>query len=595
MASYTVNNYSVDNILSWIKSGEIAIPEMQRPFVWDSTKVRDLIDSLYKGFPVGYIITWRNPDVKLKDGTFSNGKKVIIDGQQRITSLTAAIAGIEVINHNYKKIRIKISFDPMKEEFYVYTPVIGKDSKIIDDISEIFKPDFKIFNYVVDYAEKNNIDASIVNDRITKLIGIKTNNLGVIELNHDLDIETVTKIFIRINSKGMVLSQADFAMSKISSNELYGGDNIRKIIDYFCHLIKRPMDIESISQLDKKFTSTDNFEKIKWIATSKESIYEPSYSDVLRVAFTSQFKRGKLSDLVNLLSGRNFEIRDYEEQIAEDSYHKLYEGVIKFVNKTNFDRFVMIVKSTGIIDKKLIRSVNVLNFGYILYLTLKDKKINSDIIETVVRRWIVLSILTGRYSGSAESAIDYDIKRFDTQDPMEYLKSTELGQLSDAYWEHILPEKLNTSVSSSPFYNLYLMAQIRNHELGFLSKSISVQSLIEDRGDVHHLFPKKYLQKNGFKKSDYNQIANYAYVQQEINIKIKDNAPCEYMSTVLNQIQMNESIICGITEQSQLEKTFKENCIPNNFINLDYHSYYDFLNNRRKLMCDKIKNYYENL
>lgn len=595
MANYTVNNYSVENILSWIKSGEIAIPEMQRPFVWDSTKVRDLIDSLYKGFPVGYIITWRNPDVKLKDGTFSNGKKVIIDGQQRITSLTAAIAGIEVINHNYKKVRIKISFDPMKEEFYVYTPVIGKDSRIIDDISEIFKPDFKIFNYVVDYATKNNVDASIVNDRITKLIGIKTNNLGVIELNHDLDIETVTKIFIRINSKGMVLSQADFAMSKISSNELYGGDDIRKMIDYFCHLIKRPMDIEYISQLDKQFTSTDKFEKIKWIATTKEYIYDPSYSDVLRVAFTSQFKRGKLSDLVNLLSGRNFETRDYEEQIAEDSYKKLYEGVIKFVNKTNFDRFVMIVKSTGIIDKKLIRSVNVLNFGYILFLTLKDKKINSDIIETVVRKWIVLSILTGRYSGSAESAIDYDIKRFDTQDPVEYLKSTELGQLSDAYWDHILSEKLNTSVSSSPFYNLYLMAQIKNHELGFLSKSISIQSLIEDRGDVHHLFPKKYLQKNGFKKSDYNQIANYAYVQQEINIKIKDDAPCKYMSVILNQIQTNEPTICGITEQSQLEKTFKENCIPDDFANLDYHSYYDFLNNRRKLMCDKIRYYYESL
>lgn len=103
MIKYEVNNSSIDGILSFIKNGEIAIPEIQRPFVWDSSKVRDLIDSLYKGYPVGYIITWKNPDVKLKDGTFALGKKVLIDGQQRITALTAAILGQEVVGSDYRK------------------------------------------------------------------------------------------------------------------------------------------------------------------------------------------------------------------------------------------------------------------------------------------------------------------------------------------------------------------------------------------------------------------------------------------------------------------------------------------------------------
>lgn len=154
MAQYSVNNYSVDNIISWINSGEIAIPEMQRPFVWDSTKVRDLIDSLYKGYPIGYIIIWKNPDVKLKDGTLSIGKKIVIDGQQRITALTAAITGREVINQEYKKIPIKIAFDPIEEIFEVYNPAIGKNSKMIDDISPIFKPGFDTFTFSIDYAEK---------------------------------------------------------------------------------------------------------------------------------------------------------------------------------------------------------------------------------------------------------------------------------------------------------------------------------------------------------------------------------------------------------------------------------------------------------
>lgn len=596
MAKYSVNNYSVENIISWISSGEIAIPEMQRPFVWDTSKVRDLIDSLYQGYPVGYIIIWKNPDVKLKDGTFSTGKKIVIDGQQRITALTAAIAGQEVVNQDYKKIKIKISFNPIEEKFEVFNPAIGKDSKFIDDISELFKPDFSDFNYSVEYAKLNNVDPSDINKTITKLKAIKGNNIGVIDLNQDLDIETVTDIFIRINSKGTVLSQADFAMSKISSNEKYGGDIIRKTIDYFCHLKQRPMDIEAIKNNDEDFSKLEEFGKIKWIVDNHDDIYMPSYSDVLRVAFTSQFKRGRLADLVSLLSGRNFETRDYEDEISEDSYNKLHDGVMKFVSKTNFERYMMIVKSAGIVDSSLIRSDNVLNFGYILYILMVDKNVNSSIIETVVRKWMVLSVLTGRYSGSPESMFDYDIKRFDANDPKEYLKQVELGELSDAYWEHILPERLNTSVSSSPYFKLFLMAQVKMKDKGFLSKDISVRDLIEDRGDIHHLFPKNYLQKNGLdNRAFYNQIANYAYTQSEINIRIKDEAPKDYMSKVLHQIEAKEPYIGGILTEEELKESFKQTCIPEEFINYDINNYQEFLAKRRILMANKIKEFYFSL
>lgn len=596
MAQYVVNNYSVDSIISWINSGEIAIPEMQRPFVWDSTKVRDLIDSLYKGYPVGYIIIWKNPDVKLKDGTFSLGKKIIIDGQQRITALTASITGREVINQEYKKVPIKIAFNPIKETFEVYNPAIGKDSKMIDDISPIFKAGFDSFNFSINYANMNNVNPADINKTIAKLQSLKNNNIGVIELDASLDIETVTDIFIRINSKGTVLSQADFAMSKISSNERYGGDIIRKTVDYFCHLIQRPVDFELIKENDVEFSKLEEFDKIKWVANSNEEIYTPLYTDVLRVAFTSQFLRGRLAELVSLLSGRNFETREFEESIAEESYNKLRNGVFEFINKTNFDRFVMIVKSSGIIDKSLIRSDNALNFAYALFILLRRKKYNLDYIETIVRKWLVLSLLTGRYSGSPESMFDYDIKRFDTNEPMEYLKSVELGELSDAYWDHILPTKLNTSVASSPYFKIFLMSQVKSGNKGFLSKHITVQALIEDRGDIHHLFPKKYLQKNGLNiRGEYNQIANYAYTQSEINIKIKDEAPCDYMKKILKQIETKESIIGGIVDMDKLNESLKQNCIPKEFINYSIDDYKLFLEKRRILMSKKIKEYYFNL
>lgn len=596
MAQYEVNNSSIQTLLSWIRSGEIAIPEIQRPFVWDSTKVRDLIDSLYAGFPVGYIIVWKNPDVRLKDGTISSGKKILIDGQQRITALQAAIVGEPVVGSNYRKKRIKIAFHPLEQRFEVANPAIEKDGAWISDIAPLYQPGFDSFNFVIDYCIKNQLDnskRSAVNDVLTKLQQIQNNSIGVIELSHQLDIAQVTEIFIRINSKGVVLSQADFAMSKISSDDCYGGNQIRKTMDYFCHLMQKPEDFEAIRQNDTEFADSEDFSKIKWVIDEHEDIYIPEYTDVLRVAFTFKFLRGRIADLVSLLSGRDFNSRDYQEAIAEDSFAKLREGVLDFVNKTNFQRYLMIVKSTGIISPSMIRSQNVLNFGYALYLLLRSKGEDAAVIEKVVRRWMVLAILTGRYSGSPESTFDYDIKRFQTNNPMEFLEHTEAGELSDAFWNNILVTKLNTSVASSPMFHVFLMAQVKMGDCGFLSEQIDVKSLIEQRGDIHHIFPKKYLQKCGIKERGlYNQIANYVYTQSEINVKIKDQAPKEYMAQVKEQCTGGNAVYGGIDSLEKLKVNMAANCIPEDIFDMDYTRFEEFLEQRRHLMAQKIQQYY---
>lgn len=599
MAQYEVNNSSIQTLMSWIRSGEIAIPEIQRPFVWDSTKVRDLIDSLYAGFPVGYIIVWKNPDVRLKDGTISSGKKILIDGQQRITALQAAIVGELVVGGDYRKKRIKIAFHPLEERFEVSNPAIEKDAAWIPDIAILYQTSFSSMSFVIGYCKKNQLDDSKwdkVEASISKLRQIENNSIGVIELSHQLDIEQVTEIFIRINSKGVVLSQADFAMSKISSDDRYGGNQIRKIIDYFCHLMQKPEDFTTICQNDIAFASSEDFSKIKWVIDEHEEIYVPDYTDVLRVAFTFKFLRGRISDLVSLLSGRDFNSRDYQESIAEDSFIKLKEGVLKFVNKTNFQRYLMIIKSTGIISPAMIRSQNVLNFGYALYLLLKEKGEAAAIIEKVVRRWIVITILTGRYSGSPESTFDYDIKRFQTNDPIELLEHTEAGELSDAFWNNILVTKLNTSVASSPMFHVFLMAQVKMGDYGFLSEQIDVKSLIEQHGDIHHIFPKKYLQKCGIKeRGQYNQIANYVYTQSEINIQIKDQAPKDYMTRVKRQCIEGNTDYGGINSLEKLKANMEANCIPLEIFDMDYTRFGEFLEQRRHLMAKKIHQYYDSL
>jgi len=284
------------------------------------------------------------------------------------------------------------------------------------------------------------------------------------------------------------------------------------------------------------------------------------------------------------------------ESIAQESFQLLREGVEAFVNETNFKRYLMIVRSTGIIDSSLVRSQNVLNFGYILYLSLKDMNVHPATIETIVRKWIVLSILTGRYSGSAESVIDYDIKRFTEQDPVQFLNTTESGELSNAFWDTVLVQRLDTSVSSSPYFLTFLMAQVKKRARGFLSSQIDVKSLIEQRGDIHHVFPKKYLQKNGVNnRKEYNQIANYVYTQSEINIKIKDNAPCDYMANMKKQIAGEGSFYGNITSMEDLQANLVENCIPSEFMEMDISDYALFLETRRKMMSQYIRDYYKNL
>lgn len=590
---YSVNQHLIETLLAWVKSGEIAIPEIQRPFVWDASKVRDLLDSLYKGFPIGYIITWRNPDVRLKDGSLSEGKKILIDGQQRVTALKAAMLGEAIINSDYKSERIKIAFHPIEEKFEVQTPVIAKDKQWIADIHPLVSGGIKSWQLGNEYMQ-NNPESN--QDKIFEAIGSLTDILkkqvGLIELSHDLDIETVTEIFIRINSKGVVLSQADFAMSKIAASEQYDGINLRKAIDYFSHLAVAPEFYNHIKENDKEFAKTEYFPKLAWLKDDREDLYDPDYKDVLRVAFTSQFNRGRLSDLVSLLSGRNFETRTYEEDIAKASFEKLNVGVLNVIHENNFKRFMMIMRSAGFVDPSMVRGVNAINFAYIVYLKLKEQKYDSTQIESFVRKWYVYSILTGRYSGSPESLFDYDIKQISSRPFEEYLKEKETGELSEAFWSAELIQRLNTSVASSPFYYVYLAAQVVANEKGFLSKHIFVKDLITHRGDIHHLFPREYLKHNGLSSGQYNQIANYVLMQQEINIKVGKKSPKEYFTQLLHQVTNGDKIYGAIDTHDELKNNLAMHCIPESIFDMEITHYNHFLQERRKLMADKIKEYY---
>ncbi|MFQ6600641.1 DUF262 domain-containing protein [Flavobacterium sp. C3NV] len=596
MAKYSVHQQPIETLLSWIKSGDIAIPEIQRPFVWNSTKVRDLIDSLYKGYPVGYIITWRNHDVKLKNGQLSTGKRVLIDGQQRITALTAAIVGQRVLDKNYKETNIRIAFHPIDQKFEVLNKAIEKSPEWIDNINPIVNDEVSISKAIKKYiADNPTANEELVEERIENLKRIKNKQVGIIELDAGLDIDTVTEIFIRINQKGVVLSNADFVMSKIASDEKFGGNTMRKMIDYFCRLLVDKGFIKHIQDNDITFSQSDYYKEIKWMAAGNDDLYVPDYIDMLRVAFTFKFSRGKFSDLVALLSGRNFENRSYEIEIAEESYAKLSAGLSAFVNQSNYQRFIMIIKSAGLISKKLISSQNSLNFAYALYLKLRENGMAESETHGYIKRWLILSMFIGRYSGSAESSIDEDIKQINEKGIAAYLIQMEQAYLGDGFWDFGIINDLETSSVNNNAYNLYLAAQITAGSTAFLSKSMKISTLIEQRGDVHHIFAKKYLMNNGYAQKSYNQVANLVYTEQATNIKVGILTPEAYLNKVKSQIAVGINEISTIDSEINLHENLMNNDIPCFIEEATHLDYERFLEERRKLIAKKLKAYYQGL
>ncbi|MBS1006401.1 DUF262 domain-containing protein [Levilactobacillus brevis] len=586
---YEVQNNSIGTVLNWIKSGEIGLPELQRPFIWKSAKVRDLIDSLYKGFPIGYLITWNNTTVKLKDGTSAVGKKIIIDGQQRITALRAALTGETILNKQLESKRIKIAFNPWNETFATATAPIEKNKRWITDISNLFQTS-NTFSFINNFIKENDdkttaeIDGAV--SAIEKLGGLTSNDVGNIVLSSDLPIEDVTEIFNRINSKGTVLNSADFVMSKLSADEKHNGEKIRKVVDYFSKLLVNPSMMVDIKNNDFDFASSNYFKQIAWVINEPTDLYDPDFGDILHVILNFQFSRGKLTDLVGLISGRDFNTKTYTEEAMDKTYSELKTGLIRFTNKSNFKRYMMLLRSLGMISRKTLSlsGKGAINFGYSLYLLLKYQRNLTDFeLEPIVKKWIIMSALTSRYSGSSETQSQIDIRKFANDDPIQYLSSIISQELPDSYWNNMLPnDALVSSSTQANVWRIFVMSQVRNNTASWLENDHKVADLLMEQGNIHHIFPRAYLKKHGISQTMYNQIANYVWITQPRNLKISDRAPKDYLS--------DKQVI-----RYGSERSFSENAIPESLKNMDYTQYEEFLVKRRQLIANKIREYFESL
>ena len=576
---FNITQYQLKHLITNIDTGEIALPDLQRPFVWDNGKVRNLFDSLYKGLPVGMLILWKinesNNEFKpIGLDKQTTPSKLIIDGQQRLTALYSVITGSKIIDGNYKQKQIKIAYNPFDEVFEVQNASIENDPLWISNITDIFKGNiFSLVNEFINNLKEKRPDFEFdeikVQENINSLKTLETSyQISAIELASSLDPEEVSEIFVRINSAGKSLNQSDFIFTLMSLYWPDGKDNFEK----FSYGAKKPAEIGNSS-----------FNVIN---------EQPTNENLLRSTISYSFLRGRLRYAYLILKGRNLENKTTTEDERVKNFDILKEGAGEVLNLVNWHQFISIIQAIGFVNENMIGSKNALYQTYALYLLGCKYGLKHNELKSTIAKWFVFGILTRRYTNSPESIIEQELRNFREHDNIiEYLEDIMTSELTNDFWEVTLPERLKSS-RSNPAESTYIASKIfENNNVLFSEIKLKdyLSPLISSpkkQVEKHHIFPKNYLKtKKGLKQVDFNQIANMIYIDYHVNIRIGDIPPHKYWKIVLD-------------ECSDFTRDFVSNNyttaydLPHEFWNMDY---FDFLTQRRKLMANSIKQYYEKL
>ena len=577
---FTKVDYDLGTLVKYIGLGEIGLPDIQRPFVWKNAKVRDLFDSMYKGYPVGYLLFWQSglADASRTIGTDKKQKPsrlVIVDGQQRLTSLYAVTRNIPVLRENFESENIQIAFSPLEERFEVADAAICRDKSFIPDISVLWSADAKITRIIRDYLQNLRTGREIgeaeelaIEDRILRLQGLLGFPFTALELASDIDEEAVSDVFVRINSKGTPLNQADFILTLMS----VFWDEGRAALEGFCRESRKPS---------------------KGTASPFNHFMEPSPDQLLRVGVGVAFKRARLKYVYSILRGKDLETGIFSDERREQQFRLLKDAQQRVLNLQYWHDFMNCIRQAGFRSGKMISSQNNLLFSYMLYLIGRTEyKVPEFELRRVIARWFFMSAVTGRFTGSPESAMEFDLARLRDVNTADGFVKT-LSQICDItltndFWAVSLPNDLATSSPRSPSLFAYRAALVLLDARALFSK-IKAADLLDpsmqaNRAAVerHHLFPKGFLSKQGITATrETNQIANYALVEWGDNAGISDQAPLDYLPAMKARFG-----------QAELERMYRLHALPPNWEHLDYR---EFLEKRRELMAQVIAEGYATL
>ena len=586
--NYKITQYSVSSILGYVENSQIAIPEIQRPFVWKGEEVRALIDSLYEGYPIGYLIVWQNSQVRVRNFGKGGTKKILIDGQQRVTALMAALLGKEVLDEQYQSHRIRIAFNPLagkgEERFAVCDTKHEEDSRWIPDISIFFRRDFSFRQFEKEYKEANpDEDFTPLEESVDTLKEIVKHQVGVIELSFLLDIDVVSEIFIRINLQGKPLNQEDFVMSKISVNEQYGGDYIRNCIDYFCHLLREPSFYQVLLQNETEFFNSEYGKALTWCQNEEQSLYIPSYADVLKVVLISYFGKTRIVEK----SGEEaikVSKKEISKKVSEEAFEKLGAGVKAFVCEENFQGFQKALKKAGYSCSRLLYSQSVLNYCYAMYLLMYRQGIGEKERESLLSKWITMAMITGHYQSGGESTVQKDYANAQEEGFASYLAQIEELKLTDEFYNNILPEKFTSTTARTAPFLAYVATQCARG-VHSLYSDVTIEELYKNKTESYQILPKAYLAKCGYKTREiYGQVANLTYISKETKDIIRKKSPVDYKEDLEKAIGIEK--ICT---------SLKENGLAETIFTANETDVIQILADRRRQMASEIRDFYKTL
>lgn len=578
--------YSLSNLIDNIEMGQIGLPDIQRPFVWKNAKVRDLFDSMYRGYPVGYLLFWENKlGEKTKQIGANNHQKVpsllIVDGQQRLTSLYAVLKGIPVVRENYETELIEIAFRPTDGKFEVCDATTRNNPEFLPNISEVFIQSSRQYQIVGEYLSKleayreKNGEALTDEERdrcannLQRLFGLAGFPFTTLELSAAIDEEQVAEVFVRINSEGKKLNQADFILTLMSVFWEEG----RKQLEAFCREARKP----SVGT-----------------ASSFNHFVTPSPDQLLRVAIGIAFRRARLKSAYSVLRGKDMETEEFSEERRDAQFDLLKQAQGHVLNLQHWHDFLGILKQSGFTGANMISSATTVYYTYILYLIGRiDLKIQPHTLGQVIGRWFYMATITSRYTGgSPETLMERDLaalREVQSSDTfLSWIERVMLAELTNDFWSVTLPNRLDTSSASSPLlYAYYASLNLLNAKALFSKKLVRDAldpSLHGNKSAVerHHLFPKNYLKQLNFSSTRVtNQIANYALVEWNDNIKISDQPPSEYLGEYWERF----------TEKEQKDQAYWH-ALPKGWETMEYE---EFLEARRKGIAKVIAAGFERL
>lgn len=579
---------SVGDLLRDVEIGRIGLPDLQRQFVWKDSKVRDLLDSMLRGFPIGYVILWSSPEDYENTKTIGNNEKtfkkpddLVIDGQQRLTSLLAAIKGLKVKDKNFKERRIRICYNPIESIFEVWTQAFEKDANWISDISEVFKaddefmlPEFReSFIELLDASREKKglepltrIERSQIERSLVELLKIKDYVIPTLQITTFADEEEVADIFKRVNSGGQKLNENNFIETLIAVYDTSIYDKIHE----FCESSRIPA-----------------------CGTSYNQIIEVSSQHLIRMAVGLGFKRARMRYAYMLLRGRNLDTGETTAEIRETNM-KIFSNALDIVlNLNNWHAFLNLFAEAGYMNKNYVASTYVVIYGYVLYLMGKfDYGVEPMTLRKLITQWIFMSAITSYYSSSPESTVEKQFADLrDVKTPQEfegYINKSIETKFTDDFFNVTLPASLASSSSTSPSWYGYIAAvNVLGTPMWLSNSPLAKHLLVGSSGtknsiDKHHIFPKEHLAKIGITEDrDRNQIANFTYLDYNTNIDISDNPPADYVPRFREKLG-----------EEAFSLTCEQNAIPDGFENL---TYFEFLDQRRKLMSGIVRRAFEYL